>query len=203
MRIPELDFEIPPTTQNGILTTVEGIVSNAIEGLASQQEARREAHPDVAQKLDAFLERMRALLALESSFTLIVDDPSGNSHVESLTAPAVDPAMNTTTYIRTRAQCELLGIGGGTEDNTDASNATGTAAGQAAGAVQVDQSRLSHDEVVSIPSHCPSCAAPVDVKLKLFDVPHFKVRFIRFITLFLFHFSLSHFVFFSLLYLSL
>ena len=31
--VPELQFEIPPGTQAGVLTTVEGMLKSAIEGL--------------------------------------------------------------------------------------------------------------------------------------------------------------------------
>ena len=39
--IPELDFEIPAGTQKGVLTTVEGILDRAIQGLEQDQPARR------------------------------------------------------------------------------------------------------------------------------------------------------------------
>ena len=35
--IPELDFEIPSTTQKGVITTVEGLLSEAASGLRSTQ----------------------------------------------------------------------------------------------------------------------------------------------------------------------
>ena len=45
VRIPELEFEIPPTTRNGNLTTVEGILQKIIEGLSSDQAVRKVLHP--------------------------------------------------------------------------------------------------------------------------------------------------------------
>jgi zinc finger protein len=35
IRIPELDFEIPPQTQKGSINTVEGFISNSIEGISA------------------------------------------------------------------------------------------------------------------------------------------------------------------------
>ena len=41
VHIPELDFEVPPTTQVGVVTTVEGIITEAISGLGQEQPTRR------------------------------------------------------------------------------------------------------------------------------------------------------------------
>lgn len=37
VRVPELDFEIPSTTQKGSITTVEGLLGDAVTGLSSSQ----------------------------------------------------------------------------------------------------------------------------------------------------------------------
>ena len=41
LSIPELDFEVPANTQEGSLSTVEGIVTRAVEGLEQEQPLRR------------------------------------------------------------------------------------------------------------------------------------------------------------------
>ena len=41
VRIPELDLEIPPTSRNGNLTTVEGTLQKVIDGLAAEQSIRQ------------------------------------------------------------------------------------------------------------------------------------------------------------------
>ena len=41
LTIPELDFEVPAHTQEGGLTTVEGILMRAVEGLEQDQPLRR------------------------------------------------------------------------------------------------------------------------------------------------------------------
>ena len=48
VRIPELEFEIPPTTRNGNLTTVEGILQKIIDGLSSDQAVRKVSLPVLA-----------------------------------------------------------------------------------------------------------------------------------------------------------
>ena len=40
-RFEELDFEIPSSTQRGILTTVDGMLDRAIEGLNQEQPVRQ------------------------------------------------------------------------------------------------------------------------------------------------------------------
>ena len=45
IRIPELDFEIPPQTQKGSIKTVEGYLLSTIEGLQELQEERRKYNP--------------------------------------------------------------------------------------------------------------------------------------------------------------
>ena len=41
LSIPELDFEVPANTQEGSLSTVEGIVTRAVEGLEQEQPLRK------------------------------------------------------------------------------------------------------------------------------------------------------------------
>ena len=41
VKIPELSFEIPPNTQRGVVTTVEGLLSRAISGLLKEQTNRK------------------------------------------------------------------------------------------------------------------------------------------------------------------
>ena len=41
VNIPELDFEIPPNTQKGSITTVESIITQCLTGLEQEQPVRR------------------------------------------------------------------------------------------------------------------------------------------------------------------
>ena len=41
LRVEELDFEIPPQTQKGSLSTIEGVLTTAVEGLKQQQPLRK------------------------------------------------------------------------------------------------------------------------------------------------------------------
>ncbi|XP_038833013.1 zinc finger protein ZPR1 isoform X2 [Salvelinus namaycush] len=80
-RIPELDFEIPPYTQKGSLSTIEGLLDRAVAGLEQDQPLRN-----------------------------VIDDPSGNSFVENPFAPQKDEALSVCNYTRTPQQDAQLGI---------------------------------------------------------------------------------------------
>ena len=41
MKVPELDFEIPPNTQKGVITTVEGLLSQSVNDLLKEQPQRK------------------------------------------------------------------------------------------------------------------------------------------------------------------
>jgi zinc finger protein len=71
VRIPELEFEIPPSTATGSVTTVENILVQAMEGLEKEQPIRRALHPDVAGKLDVFIERLRDCAQLKQPFIVV------------------------------------------------------------------------------------------------------------------------------------
>ncbi|XP_053222271.1 zinc finger protein ZPR1 isoform X2 [Podarcis raffonei] len=156
-RVPELDFEIPAFSQKGVLTTIEGLIERAIEGLKQDQPFRRETHPDVAEKIEEFICKLKRLKDVDSAFTFILDDPSGNSFVENPHAPQRDEALVVTHYRRTAQQAALLGIEAeeSKEDLTDS----------------VDDLR---NEVLQFGTNCPECNAPASTNMKLVQIPHFK-----------------------------
>lgn len=57
-----------------------------------------------------FLEKVQQCLEVRAPFTVVVDDPSGNSHVQNPLAPQEDPAMIVEHYERTREQNLALGM---------------------------------------------------------------------------------------------
>jgi C4-type Zn-finger protein len=66
--IPELEFEIPPTTRNGNLTTVEGILQKIIDGLSSDQAVRKVRS---LSSLSLFLSSLSLFLSLSFSLSLL------------------------------------------------------------------------------------------------------------------------------------
>ncbi|TVU44880.1 hypothetical protein EJB05_04342, partial [Eragrostis curvula] len=110
IKIPELDFEIPPEAQRGTLSTVEGIIMRAVDELQALQDERKKVDPQKAEAIDQFLLKLRSLGSGEAAFTFILDDPAGNSFIENPHAPSSDPLLSVKFYERTREQQEALGF---------------------------------------------------------------------------------------------
>lgn len=81
--VPELEFEIPAVTQKGSITTVEGLLMDAASNIRLLQEERRAADPATAKLIDDFLAKLDACQQGDRDFTVLLDDPAGNSYVES------------------------------------------------------------------------------------------------------------------------
>uniref|UniRef100_A0A8D2PN24 Zinc finger protein ZPR1 n=1 Tax=Zosterops lateralis melanops TaxID=1220523 RepID=A0A8D2PN24_ZOSLA len=145
-RIPELDFEIPAFSQKGVLTTIEGIIDRAVAGLEQDQPARRATDKEVARKIDEFIGKLRQLKEVNSPFTFILDDPSGNSFVENPHAPQRDEALVVTHYRRSPQQTAARDI----------------------------LAALSLLQVLQFNTNCPECNAPASTNMKLVQIPHFK-----------------------------
>ncbi|KAG5836842.1 zinc finger protein ZPR1 [Anguilla rostrata] len=161
-RIPELDFEIPAYTQKGSLSTIEGLIERAAAGLEQEQPTRKATVPEVAEKIDKFIEKLKKLKDVEQEFTLVIDDPSGNSFVENPFVPQKDEALSVTHYKRTPEQDAQLGLKAddGAEEDTE----------EKAGS-DIDALR---NEVLMFNTNCPECNAPASTNMKLVQIPHFK-----------------------------
>nr|CAG4650178.1 EOG090X06TU [Sida crystallina] len=160
VKIPELDFEIPPQEKQGQITTVEGILDRCIAGLEQEQPLRRALDAEAADKIDLFVQQLREKRQLKSTFTIIIDDPSGNSFIENLNAPQVDPALNSTTYERNKEQNHLVGIYDeelhAIAENTELSG------------------EVLENEVLQFGTNCPSCNTPCETNMKVTNIPYFK-----------------------------
>lgn len=161
-RIPELDFEIPPFTQKGSLSTIEGLLDRAVAGLEQDQPVRRATHPEVAEQIDSFIQKLKKLKEVEDEFTLVIEDPSGNSFVENPVAPQRDEALTVSHFKRTAEQDKQLGIRADDDDG------------------DLDEQPAANDldtmrnEVLVFSTNCPECNSPASTNMKLVQVPHFK-----------------------------
>ncbi|XP_074273601.1 uncharacterized protein LOC141597146 [Silene latifolia] len=201
IKVPELDFEIPPEAQRGSLSTIEGILSRAADGLEVLQDERRKVDPKTAEALDQFLEKLRACATGSSSFTFIVDDPAGNSFIENPHAPSPDPWLSLKFYERTPEQQEALGyvVGSSQEGEFQEEVPNGTvnlvsdgvsvephgSVGATAGRRAIAQGSTdqiaealcrytSPEEVMTFPSTCGTCAAKCETRMFVTNIPYFK-----------------------------
>ncbi|CAJ2650328.1 unnamed protein product [Trifolium pratense] len=197
IKIPELDFEIPPEAQRGILSTVEGILTRAADELQALQEERRKVAPETADAIDQFLVKLQACATSELSFTFFIDDPAGNSFIENPFAPSSDPSLTIKYYERTPEQQALLGYTQ-TEGTRDAAPEGGEAVasgrtrrqphgsvGAAAGQRAIAQSNSAEiadalfrysapEEVMTFPSTCGTCAAKCETRMFVTNIPYFQ-----------------------------
>ncbi|KAK8519449.1 hypothetical protein V6N13_133372 [Hibiscus sabdariffa] len=201
IKIPELDFEIPPEAQRGSLSTVEGILVRAIDGLQALQEERKKADPQTAEAIDQFLLKLKACATGESAFTFILDDPTGNSFIENPFAPSPDPSLNIKFYDRTPEQQASLGYlvessqlnehaaeaslgetnNGSDQIRRQPHGSVGAAAGQKAIA-QSNSAEFAEalfrysapEEVMTFPSTCGVCAARCETRMFVTRIPYFQ-----------------------------
>lgn len=196
IKIPELDFEIPPEAQRGSLSTLEGILMRAADELQALQEERRKVAPETADAIDQFLAKLRACATAESPFTLILDDPAGNSFIENLFAPSPDPSLTIKYYERTPEQQALLGYVADSTQNEGAHAGEPVVAGRAgvhphgsvgavAGHRAIAQSNSaaiadaffrysSPEEVMTFPSTCGTCVAKCETRMFVTNIPYFQ-----------------------------
>ena len=96
VKLVELDFEIPAS--RSILTTTEGLLQSIVTDLTLGLDQRE---PTLQEVLKNILNEIKLYLA-GKEFTLVLDDPSGNSYIED--------AKNIQEYTRTKEQTEALGF---------------------------------------------------------------------------------------------
>ncbi|XP_022733369.1 zinc finger protein ZPR1-like [Durio zibethinus] len=201
IKIPELDFEIPPEAQRGSLSTVEGILVRAIDGLQALQEERKKVDPQTAEAIDQFLLKLRACATGESPFTFILDDPAGNSFIENPFAPSPDPSLSIKFYDRTPEQQASLGYlvdpsqlnepaaGASMEEASNdvdqirrqPHGSVGAAAGQRAiaqsNSAEIAEALFQYsapEEVMTFPSTCGACAARCETRMFVTRIPYFQ-----------------------------
>ena len=122
------------------------------------------------------VERDAHTCRLEMPFTIILDDCSGNSHIESARLTHGDAHKITVHYARTHEQEQLLGF---VADDAEASTSPTTEALQAENLA---------NEVLHFDTPCSNCSKPAETNMKVVgecssmqschacstDIPHFK-----------------------------
>lgn len=178
IRIEEIDFEIPPKSQKGEVTTVEGIIDRVVTGLTQDQEARRKDHPEAAEQIDQFIAKLEALKELKTPFTLILDDIAGDAHIENPAAPHPDLNVHVEQYVRTNEQDHMLGIFSKAEikateriENDDQEEGNDMLKPILEGAWPLEE---LHGEVLTFATNCPECQLPCETNMKMTTIPHFK-----------------------------
>lgn len=185
LRIVELDFEIPSQSQKGEITTLEGVIDRSVAGLAQDQPVRRIEHPDAAQQIDEFIERLERLKFVDTPFNIVLEDISGNCYVENPNAPHTDAACIVTHFTRTQDQDHQLGMYTQqelqqTEGPAPPCSSSGAASHEQQGKmlhkIEEDSWPLEelHGQVLQFQTLCPDCKSPCETNMKVTTIPHFK-----------------------------
>lgn len=114
---PELSLSIQPGTLGGRFTTVEGLLTQIRDDLRAQifdigdeEEAGDSLPAKEREKWDKFFAKMEQAIKGDMPFSLVLEDPSASSYVQSLCAPDEDPQLEIEDYERTEEENEDLGL---------------------------------------------------------------------------------------------
>jgi len=184
VRLPAIDFEIPPKTQRGGISTVEGILTTAAKQLALEQAYRMEAAPEVGSAVAEIIVKLSSFAnGMELPFTIEVDDPAGNSFLENPFAPQTDPNMTIKHYERTPTQDLAVGLqptetakedGYIDDQNPQHKSVKGQTVEGAEGLLFDSSKDIGRKEVIAFPEDCPHCHTRGESNMCVTDIPHFK-----------------------------
>jgi len=182
--IPEIEFEIPPNTQRGSISTIEGTLRKAIENLQADQEYRMSVNPEIAMKIQEVIGKLAMMASgFTLPFKLIVDDPAGNSFIENPFVPQKDPHLVITNYDRTPKQDLQLGLQptkpaleAGYIDESNPSHYHVPEKSKYEGVERLiqDNNTDSVQEIMRFPSDCPNCRSNQDTLMYVTNIPYFK-----------------------------
>lgn len=187
----ELELEIPP--ERGQLTNVEGLLSEMVENLKNDQPARKEAQPEIYEKIETFLNRVQDCLDAKEGLlplTFYVDDPAGNSWIEYTPGqPAHQWSMH--EYTRTAEQNVFLGLlsaddvaqqkkletehkKAATDLNILSSLKNDNPTSSGFSSNDNDDIENLANEVQTFHATCSSCFEACETHMKTVNIPHFK-----------------------------
>ena len=66
--------------------------------------------PDVNERLSKFKLKFQDCITVNKNFSIVLDDPAGNSYMQNVYAPEEDPEMKIETYERSFEQNDELGL---------------------------------------------------------------------------------------------
>ncbi|KAF5280863.1 hypothetical protein FQR65_LT03012 [Abscondita terminalis] len=110
LSIPQLELEVGPSALGGRFTTVEGLLV-AIRDQLKENIFQDSQTSDSKDRFTSFLRKFDDIVKGELIVTLTLDDPAGNSYIQSLRDDdKPDERLRITTYERTFDQNEELGL---------------------------------------------------------------------------------------------
>ncbi|KAF2900788.1 hypothetical protein ILUMI_05388 [Ignelater luminosus] len=110
LQIPQLELEVGPSALSGRFTTVEGLLVAMKEQL-NDHIFKDSQVQDSKDRLTQFLQQFDDIIEGRKQVTLILDDPAGNSYIQSMRDDdKPDNALRIVYYERSFDQNEELGL---------------------------------------------------------------------------------------------
>ena len=173
LRIEDLEIEVP--AGRGRLTNMEGILSEVLKDLESDQKVRKKEDPKLYEQVDGIVQPLiKMLIGSKFPFTISLDDPAGNSWIEpSYTDSQTKGRYTHSRYPRTREQNEALGLGEASEEQNEGSGemVPQLEPGDGGGMEDVD---ILEGQTYDLPVYCPGCNKPARMLVQMVNIPHFK-----------------------------
>merc|ERR1712106_122497 len=109
--IPELEFEMGGQALGGRFTTLEGLLNNVLDSVEQNSVWGGDGvAPDINERMTKFKQKFHECIAAAVNFTVVLDDPAGNSYMQNVYAPEEDPELNIEIYERSFDQNDDLGL---------------------------------------------------------------------------------------------
>lgn len=190
--VPELELELPPAAQSllesddqttvraskAVLTTIEGLLQGVVADLELDQPVRLHVNPTMHAQMETFMARIQSLLTNNDRFTLVLDDPSGNSYVELLLDNVADvesdPRVHVARYTRSQEQTAALGFSTQATMPAVSDEGQGEGEGKGEGEGEGESGPAEESNIYEFPGSCPSCKLPCFTRMHPLEIPYFK-----------------------------
>lgn len=150
-------------------------MKKAVKDLREHQDHRREIDPDTTEKIEQVLVKLTMMATgITLPFTISLDDPAGNSYVENLCVPEIDPQLKYESYVRSEAEDLVCGLQPDQSHQVPEETPKIMPPRNEGLDAFVNQSDLGKREVIQFPTDCFSCQAPGFTCMCMTDIPHFK-----------------------------
>lgn len=120
-------------------------------------------------------------------FTIVTDNPAGNSHGENSNAPHPNSNMRCEEFEQTPTHVEFMGLQpsadaihfgdienhNSIDDGYSSSRCHSFEVGEDWISNNKSSMSLVHDEVMKFPTTCPHCQTPTETKMCVINIPHF------------------------------
>jgi len=114
IKFPGIDLEIPPKTQKGKLTTIEGFLLTTEEALSKALEEKiyfDMGGEELENKIKEMVQKIKDTIKLKNlPQKFFLEDPGGNSFVENPYAPNTDQNCKKAEFKRSREQMIEMGF---------------------------------------------------------------------------------------------